>query len=136
DQLETDLRALIDPVTSQPAVQSVTRAAGGLCEGPPTELPDLFVDWRPVPHERTMLLHPRARVEQKRQRYNRDSFHSNVGFVAAAGPAIDRRGEIGALDLLDLAPTWLTLMGEPVPDHLTGRPVEILCRHRRTVSHT
>jgi predicted AlkP superfamily phosphohydrolase/phosphomutase len=135
DQLEADLGALVDPVTNEPAVQSMTRARGVLCDGPPTELPDLFVDWQPVPHERTVLLHPHARVEQKRQRYNRDSFHSNVGFVAAAGPGIETRGEIGALDLLDLAPTWLTLMGEPVPGHLTGRPADILSGYQCTVSH-
>ena len=99
-----------------------------MCDGPPTELPDLFVDWEPVPHERPVLIHPGARVEQQRQRYNRDSFHSTVGFVAAAGPAVQRRGDLGPLDLLDLAPTWLTMMGEPVPGHLTGRPVDMLSR--------
>ena len=126
ERLETDLRSLIDPVTNEPAVRSTTRAQGVLCEGPPIELPDLFVDWQPVPHERPVLIHPSARVEQQRQRYNRDSFHSTVGFVAAAGPSVQRRGDLGPLDLLDLAPTWLTMMGEPVPGHLTGRPVDML----------
>lgn len=130
-QVEADLRALVDPVTNEPAVQSVTRSQGVLCDGPPAELPDLFVDWQPVPHERSVLLHPRARVEQKRPRYNRDSFHTNIGFVAAAGPAIDTRGQIEPLDILDLAPTWLTLMGEPVPGHLTGRPVDTLSGYPR-----
>ncbi|MEO2031397.1 MAG: alkaline phosphatase family protein [Planctomycetaceae bacterium] len=132
EQVEADLRALVDPVTNESAVDQVTRSRGVLCDGPPDELPDLFVDWKPAVHERPALIHPRARIEQKRQRYNRDSFHTNVGFMAAAGPAIEGRGAVEQLDLLDLAPTWLNLLGERIPSDLTGRPVDFLSGNSRT----
>jgi arylsulfatase A-like enzyme len=48
------------------------------------------------------------------------------GFIAAHGPAIGGRGDLGEVDLLDLAPTFLTLMGLPPPETMGGCPINAL----------
>ena len=45
------------------------------------------------------------------------------GFVAAAGNSIAPRGDIGEISLLDLAPTFLDLMGVNVPENLRGKVI-------------
>jgi hypothetical protein len=37
-----------------------------------------------------------------------------------AGPSIQKKGGLGDVELLNLAPTFLSLMGEPVPDKMAG----------------
>lgn len=47
------------------------------------------------------------------------------GFMAATGNSIAPRGNIGEISLLDLAPAFLDLMGENIPEYLK-RKVMIL----------
>ena len=49
------------------------------------------------------------------------SDHRPVGILAAAGPGI-AAGDVGELSLMDVCPTALALLGEPVPDDLDGSP--------------
>jgi hypothetical protein len=46
DEIETDLRQLIDPVNGEPAVEQVVRTAGYHIDGPSELIPDLFVRWK------------------------------------------------------------------------------------------
>ena len=48
--------------------------------------------------------------------------------LAVAGLAIGARGDIGEVGLLDLAPTFLSLLGEPVPECMTGSVLTPLLR--------
>ncbi len=118
DRLETDLRLLLDPETGDPAVRHVARTQELFGDGPPVSLPDLFVEWDPAFMPR--VVHPKAVLEQ-RPAVIWDSGHSRHGFVAAAGPSIAGRGRLGDVSPLDLAPTFLSLMGEPVGDEMTGK---------------
>ncbi len=125
-RLEEDLYALVDPVDGRPAVELVTRAAD-LDDGePPRVLPDLFVRWTPSRHLRRRLEHPRAVVTQAVPGFLRGSEHSIEGFIAASGPGIDARGEIGTVSLLDVAPTLLGLLDRPAPEAMTGHPLPML----------
>jgi predicted AlkP superfamily phosphohydrolase/phosphomutase len=56
--------------------------------------------------------------------------HRPLGIFAAAGPHI-KGGTFDELSLLDVAPTMLALLGEPVPDGLDGRP----CAEVMTEAH-
>ena len=47
--------------------------------------------------------------------------HRDLGVFVAAGPAIPAAREIGCVDLLDVTPTILYLLGVPVPDDMDGR---------------
>jgi predicted AlkP superfamily phosphohydrolase/phosphomutase len=121
NQLESDLRQLVNPETGKPAVRKVTRTVESFCTSPDSGLPDLFVEWERSPHFVERLIHPRGELLQEKPAYCRENYHSPTGFVVGAGPAIRQRGNVGEIPLLDLAPTFLSLLGESVPKAMTGR---------------
>jgi len=51
-----------------------------------------------------------------------DANHAQHGLLIAAGPGIPA-GERAGMDLLDVAPTILTLLGQPVPATMRGAPL-------------
>jgi predicted AlkP superfamily phosphohydrolase/phosphomutase len=120
-RVEDDLRQLVDPHTGEPAIGEITRASALFGDGPPDVLPDLFVDWQPTTRFRERVLHPRAELTQQEPEFLRETDHSHYGFVVAAGPQIGERGEFGELPLLDLAPTFLSLLGESAPLRMSGQ---------------
>lgn len=124
DRLEADLRQLIDPESGEPAVERVARAIDLFGGEPPVSLPDLFVEWKPTTHFIQRVLHPRAELVQQRPEFFRGSDHSQNGFVAAAGPSIRTKGPVSDVPLLDLAPTFLYLMAQRIPQKLTGKVIE------------
>jgi predicted AlkP superfamily phosphohydrolase/phosphomutase len=125
DHLETDLKQLIDPNTGEPAVKRISRAIEIFGGDIPDSLPDLFVEWKPG-HFMRRVVHPRVELVQKKPEFFRVSDHTSHGFTAAAGSSIRSQGSIGDISLLDLAPTFLTLMGEPVPERMTGRVMKTI----------
>jgi predicted AlkP superfamily phosphohydrolase/phosphomutase len=125
-RIEEDLEQLVDPATGVRAVRSASRATDLFGGGPPVTLPDLFVEWEPQPHFVSAVIHPRARLTQSRPSYCPSSQEKLNGFIAAHGPAIGGRGDLGEVDLLDLAPTFLTLMGLPPPETMGGCPINAL----------
>lgn len=135
ERLTDDLGQLVDPLTGRPAVRRVTRADRNFGGGTPLSLPDLFIDWEPRTHFMERVLHPRAELTQRRLRYHRDSYHSADGFIAAAGPAVHARGHAGEISSLDLAPTFLSLLGVPVPCALKGTPLGIAPGAARAARH-
>lgn len=114
--LEDDLMRLTDPLTGRGAVRDVVRSDVNFGGGPPTLLPDLFVEWEPHVRFMERVTHPRAELAQRRQRYHRDSYHSRTGFLAAAGPSVGARGHTGELSSLDVAPMFLSLLGVQAAD--------------------
>lgn len=125
DRLETDLRLLTDPKTGGPAVMDVVRTGAEFGGWVPDQLPDLFVEWQPVPHYMERAEHPKGELVQYPPEIFRGSDHSRFGFVAMAGPSISARGSLSDVSLLDLAPTFLALMGEAIPREMTGKPLPI-----------
>lgn len=121
DRLTADLFALIDPVTQRPAISRVVRTAEVFGGGSATALPDLFAQWASAQHFIPRLQHPRATLTQRRPQYYRNSGHYYEGYVIAAGPDVRRAGDLGRVALLDLAPTFLSLLGEAAPADLLGR---------------
>jgi predicted AlkP superfamily phosphohydrolase/phosphomutase len=125
DRLEADLRQLIDPVTNQPAVRQVARTVELFGGGSPVSLPDLFFEWTPTSYLKRRVIHPRAVLTQENLDFSRGTHHTHHGFVAAAGPSI-QQGALGAIQVLDLSPTFLFLLGEPVPQRMTGQVIKAL----------
>src|SRR5207247_5857247 len=115
---------LVDPETSQSPVSSVIRSACYAPGGKVHEaLPELIVKWKPCQYLRRRLVHPKTELTQAVPGFNRDSEHSETGFVAAAGPGIPARGEIGDVSLLDLAPTFMAAMGRAQTERMDGRAI-------------
>jgi predicted AlkP superfamily phosphohydrolase/phosphomutase len=120
NQIEADLRQLVDVRSGKPAVERVIRTAEAFRCAPPSVLPDLCVEWQSTPYLVDRVRHPKVELVQARPHYNRSSYHTFSGFVAAAGPSIRAGGDLGEVSPLDFASLFLSLMGEP----LTQRPHE------------
>jgi predicted AlkP superfamily phosphohydrolase/phosphomutase len=120
DRVEEDLSRLIDPQSGKPAVRHIGRTADLYQTDPHETLPDIFFDWTPTPYPKRRIEHPHGVLEQKDMFFNRDSRHNLKGFFAAAGPGISGRGRIPNLSVLDVAPTCLRLMGQPIPESMQG----------------
>lgn len=120
ERVEDDLKRLIDPQSGQPAVRYIARTVDLYRTEPHESLPDLFFDWAPAPYPKRRIEHPRAVLEQKDLFFNRDTRHDLCGFFAAAGPGIVAQGRIANLSVLDVAPTCLHLMGQPIPNSMQG----------------
>jgi len=122
-EIEAELLRLVDPVAGGPAVRRVYRTADLSGGAPPEQLPDLVVEWQPAPYFLERLIHARGEIRQALPRYCPDSYHSLEGLFAAAGPSVAPRGDLGAIDVLDAAPTCLGLLGVPAPAVMGGRDV-------------
>ncbi len=121
DQIEADLMQLVDVRSGKPAVERVIRTAAAFRCGPPSALPDLCVEWESTPYLMDRVRHPKAELVQLRSHYNRSSYHTFSGFMAAAGPSIQAGGDLGEVSPLDLVPAFQFLMGEPAPQRGTNR---------------
>jgi predicted AlkP superfamily phosphohydrolase/phosphomutase len=124
DRIVSELHKLTDPATGEPAVLSVKKTAEIFDCAPHECLPDIFVEWKPGSFMERVT-HPQAELIQKKPEFFRRSDHSSFGFFALAGPSVKTRGKTGDIEVLDIAPTLLTLLGEPVPAVMTGRKLDV-----------
>ncbi len=121
EELQREFSKLLDPTTGQSPVHSLFTCDQLFGVQAPEILPDLFLKWKPHSHLMKTLEHPRAQLKQNPDPI-RDSGHSDFGFIAAMGPDIRSAGHIGEVPLLNLAPTFLTLLNVPIPAEMKGRP--------------
>jgi predicted AlkP superfamily phosphohydrolase/phosphomutase len=84
------------------------------------EFPDLIVQWvgkRPI----DALSSPRIGTVRGVLPDKRSGAHRTFGFLAAGGRGIRSAGRLDSADIMDIAPTILTLQGVAVPAHMDGR---------------
>jgi predicted AlkP superfamily phosphohydrolase/phosphomutase len=127
DEIEGHLAGLVDPVTGEPAVLATRRTTELFGGGPPEVLPDLFVEWAEADHFMERVTWPGGEFTQSPCEFHRGSDHSQVGFIAASGPRVEARGDLGELSPLDLAPTLLRRLGVEPPAAMEGRPIRAMC---------
>jgi predicted AlkP superfamily phosphohydrolase/phosphomutase len=104
DQIENDLKQLVDPITGQPAVERTIRTIDIYQTDPPEVLPDLFIKWRPTSYFVDRVVHPKTELKQRRPKFYRSNNHSEVGFFACAGPTITENFRRQEISVLDIAP--------------------------------
>jgi predicted AlkP superfamily phosphohydrolase/phosphomutase len=124
DRIVRELYKLTDAATGEPAVLSVNKTVEIFNCAPHEYLPDIFVVWKPGSFMERVR-HPDAELRQKKPEFFRRSDHSSHGFFALSGPSVKKNGKIDNIEVLDIAPTFLSLLGEPVPAVMTGHKLDI-----------
>jgi predicted AlkP superfamily phosphohydrolase/phosphomutase len=109
DDVEANLRQVVDAATGEPAVERITRTMEAFGGGIPQQLPDVFVEWRLA--SSPCARHPRATLQRRRLGVPRANMHSRTGIAFVAGPAVQARGDAGELSPIDLAPLFRGLAG-------------------------
>ena len=125
DDLLDRARIDLERLTGRQAVRDVVRTVDLFPQDPPDALPDLFIEWAEADHFMDRLVHPDIELRQERCDFHCGSDHSRHGFVAAAGPGVVRGGDLGDIDPLDLAPTFVALLGAHDSEALQGTPLKI-----------
>ncbi|MFQ5634526.1 MAG: alkaline phosphatase family protein [Gammaproteobacteria bacterium] len=128
DTIERALRGLRDPGSGEPVVTDVARPAE-LYAGPAIEFaPDLIVDWSDAAYMTTERSRSEDAVFGERWRkgmsWPTTGSHRYDGAVIAAGPGISAGARLGRVSHFDFLPTWLKILGRPVPDGLDGRVLD------------
>jgi predicted AlkP superfamily phosphohydrolase/phosphomutase len=123
DELVEQLHQLTDPRTNLPVVKKVVRTRQNPMESDP-KLPDadLVVLWE----DRAMDIIDSPKYGRIGPIYfNRTGAHRPRGFVLAKGQGIEANSTLAEGHAVDLAPTILTLMGVPLPEHFDGKPLPL-----------
>jgi hypothetical protein len=90
------------------------------------EAPDLLVEWAERPLLSGLALpgygeEVVVKQETARRRYLFSGSHREMGILVAAGSAFRKGTELGEATLLDIAPTLLHLLDQPIPTSLDGQ---------------
>jgi predicted AlkP superfamily phosphohydrolase/phosphomutase len=126
DELVQRLTECIDPADGKPLVDEVVRREHAVI-GPFAErAPHLFPFCRDQRYELSDTLAARSFITDHRDRPW--GYHHKDGVFIAAGPEIRQESFADGLDIVDVLPTALHLMGLPVPQHMDGRVVTEILR--------
>ncbi len=131
DSISSELAELRHPTTGEPMVERVVRTRdeypGPACD----ELPDLVVLWREgfISRVRTDSSGRHGESDQLTAPTGRSidewrGSHRPDGMLIAHGPDFVSGVTADQSHLADLAPTVLHLLGQPVPDDMTGRVLQ------------
>ena len=120
DELTREFGALINPETGKAAVSRIFRV-DRMYEGENIgELPDLIVRWTGDAPVRA-LSSPRIGTVYGNLSDNRTGAHRPHGFLVAAGKHIRQGRAQEEGNIMDIAPTILYLMGQPIPRDMDGK---------------
>ena len=119
-QIATELKCLMNHDTGKPAIKEVI-PIGQLVEGERIDrLPDLIIQWA---EDITInkLHHPKLGIIAGEYYGLRKTQHTGNGFLITGGKNIKPGVEISNIRAIDLPPTILHLMGQPIPEYMEGR---------------
>ena len=128
------LKELKDPRTDEPVIKRVLRREE-IFHGPyANEAADLILDWWETSHFSTSpsfpenTLDPAVEIRERRPSTESEwgGTHRRDGILIAHGKSFKKGAEIQGARLIDMAPTILYLMGQPVPEDMDGRVLEEL----------
>lgn len=125
-RLVEELAALRDPATGARVCRRVCRREE-MFHGPYLErIPDVVAELD-LDYDGRIQLDRRVFDDNElRWDYPFLGYHSREGFFAVRGPGIEAGRRLPENDMIDLAPTLLTLLDVPIPDSMEGRPFPFL----------
>ena len=135
EKIATGLRTYMDKDTKEPLVKNVVRTSQ-VFEGNKLDmLPDLIVSWNESPayKHREIFSHQYGTIPWPmpgRNPEGRSGNHTPEGFLIAHGNGILHE-KIKDAHILDLAPTILFLLDQPIPDEMEGKILPLLDRRRQ-----
>jgi predicted AlkP superfamily phosphohydrolase/phosphomutase len=123
DQVRADLirrlEGLKDPIHGGRLIPVVKRREE-LFKGPRVvQLPDVFIEFLDQPYDAFMQEYDAPSVFVKNDWCN--GTHRRGGLYIGAGPDLVRGPEVEGLEIFDVAPNVLHLMGHAIPKHMDGR---------------
>jgi predicted AlkP superfamily phosphohydrolase/phosphomutase len=133
DKIINGLKTFVDADSGEPVVREIV-PAGEVFHGEKVDLlPDLLVNWTDSPANRQRaLVSPRygtiAWPIPGRNLEGRSGNHRPQGMLIACGKGIEAGTIINHAHILNLAPTMLSLLGQPVPTEMEGCPIEEIVR--------
>jgi predicted AlkP superfamily phosphohydrolase/phosphomutase len=128
------LKQLKDPRTDEPVIKRILRREE-IFHGPyANEAADLLLDWWETSHFSTShsfpedMLKPAVEIRERSPstRAEWGGTHRRDGILIAYGAPFKKGAEIRGARLIDMAPTILYLLGQPVPEDMDGRVLEEL----------
>jgi predicted AlkP superfamily phosphohydrolase/phosphomutase len=128
------LKQLKDPRTDEPVIKRILRREE-IFHGPyANEAADLLLDWWETSHFSTShsfpedMLKPAVEIRERSPstRAEWGGTHRRDGILIAYGAPFKKGAEIQGARLIDMAPTILYLLGQPVPEDMDGRVLEEL----------
>lgn len=135
-RLRRELGALLDPVSGEPIVDAVRTAAEAFGPDHHPDVPDLLVTFRTdlgpleectsptVGTVRVPFFDPLAGGGTEAWPHRtRSGDHTDVSTMWLRAPGLGPERTIDGADVLDLAPTVLSLLGVAVPPWMEGRPL-------------
>jgi predicted AlkP superfamily phosphohydrolase/phosphomutase len=128
EQLITQLKLWRNPYTGQRMVKQVYRR-DELYSGPhAAQAPDLTVEWE-LDNGYSYLFRPSigrrrppvCRLDRQERKHVKSGDHRDQGIFMAMGPHLIPPTEVKELEIIDLAPTVLYLLGLPIPSEMDGQ---------------
>jgi predicted AlkP superfamily phosphohydrolase/phosphomutase len=128
DLIRQELRALKDPRTNQPIVEEIVTATEMFGSDHHEDVPDIMVVFRTdlgaleqCASESVGLV----RVAINYPGYPRTGDHTTESRLWILGPRVRPGVSSSQGDVLDIAPTVLSLLDVPLPEWLEGRPLSL-----------
>jgi len=120
DELRREFLALVNPETGKQAVSEVLKMRDIYQGENIDELPDLVVRWTAEDPIRS-LTSPRIGTVTGEIPDKRTGAHKLYGFCIGAGNGIRKAEGLGEASIMDIGPTVLHLMGQPIPPDMDGK---------------
>jgi predicted AlkP superfamily phosphohydrolase/phosphomutase len=132
-EIRNELLALTNTATGRPAVREVTKISDVYQGQRLSDLPDLVIQWAEEAYI-AELHHPKFGVIHEPDIEVRKNMHSADGFMIACGKNINHEAVVKDATTMDLAPTILHLLDQPVPSEIEGKILHSLLTNRVTVN--
>ena len=126
-ELMTKVRELKDPATGKPIVREIFRRAE-CYHGPYVQgLPDIIILMYPEYGSSDRLSNYSAIVTERPQINDPGGHHLEGIFIASGRGVVARPKALEGLEIQDIAPTVLYLLGLPIPTDMDGLPRVEIC---------